>query len=347
MITVQEAAKLVSGEVVGEAGVKITGLASPYHSGPGCLTFAVVPEQLEAAKNGPASCVMTNMDVSGYPKPVIKVKDIKLSLTVIYNAFLKIMPRPKGGIHPRAVISGTAKVGANAGIGANAVIGERADIGKDVTIGNNTVIGDDVRIGEGTRIYDNVTIYYGSVIGRNTIIHSGAVIGADGFGFITRPDGIYKVPQMGVAVIGDNVEIGANSCVDRGTFDNTVVGDNVKLDNLVQIAHNVKMGKNVFIAAQSGIAGSSTVGDNVMMGGQSGISDHLKIGNNVQIGAKSAVIKHNVKDGSIIWGYPARDVKLFLKETAFLILLAKKKREIMKLLRGVSGADSGEEKDEA
>jgi len=181
-----------------------------------------------------------------------------------------------------------------------------------------------------------VSVYELSVIGNNVIIHAGAVIGSDGFGFIPKGDRTLKVPQMGNVVIEDNVEIGANSCIDRGTFTNTVIGKGTKLDNLVQVAHNVKLGRNVLIAGQCGIAGSSTVGDNTMMGGQVGISDHINIGKDVKIGAQSGVTKQTVSDGAVLFGYPARDANEIMRQTAFVSWLYKNAGKIRKLLKKFS-----------
>jgi UDP-3-O-[3-hydroxymyristoyl] glucosamine N-acyltransferase len=194
------------------------------------------------------------------------------------------------------------------------------------------VIGDKCALGDNVKIYPNVSIYKGINIGNNVIIHSGTVIGSDGFGFIPKDDKIYKVPQLCGVKIEDDVEIGANVCIDRGAFTDTIIGRGTKLDNLVQIAHNCRIGKNVMIAGQSGIAGSTVIGDNTMMGGNVGISDHAVIGKNVKIAAKSAV-KGEVSDGATIMGYPAIDAKEYLQIHALLNILRKKSTLLRSLLR--------------
>lgn len=317
MITLNKISSIIDGTVKGDGEVMIKGMTSAILAKPGDLTYAMDESQLEMVKSSKASCVMTTLETKDYPKPVLKVKDMKEALTVVYNTMVKLTPLRENKIHPSSVIEDNAIFGENIYVGANSVIAA------DVTIGNNV------------KIFPNVTIYSGTVIGNNVTIHSGTVIGADGFGYIQRGGEIYKVPQMGAVIINDNVEIGANVCIDRGTFDNTVIGENSKIDNLVQVAHNVKIGKNVFIAGLSGIGGSVTIGNNVMMGGQVGIKDHSKIEDNVKIGARAGIIKNFVKEGSTFFGYPAKDADTIKKELAFLSWLTKKRDKIMKLFKEI------------
>jgi UDP-3-O-[3-hydroxymyristoyl] glucosamine N-acyltransferase len=227
---------------------------------------------------------------------------------------MEMAPPSKGEIHPTAVIAGSAVLGENVSVGANAVVG------------NN------VKIGDFSKICPNVTIYDNTIIGSKVIIHSGSVIGADGFGYIPKDGKIYKVPQLGRVVIEDNVEIGSNTSIDRGTFTDTVIGENSKIDNLCQISHNVKIGKNVFIAALSGIAGSSTVGDGTMMGGNVGVADHVRIGKNVKIGGKTGVHGH-VQDNKTIFGYPFREASEARKLHAITSLMLKRDKAFRKMLR--------------
>ncbi|RKY41729.1 MAG: UDP-3-O-(3-hydroxymyristoyl)glucosamine N-acyltransferase [Candidatus Makaraimicrobium thalassicum] len=332
MITVNEIAKLVDGTVGGDGGIHIKGMASSRFAEEGDITFALDGEELERAGKSRASCVLTMVDMENYPKTTLRVGDMKLAITMLYNAMLEMKPPGKGVIHPAAVIAKSAGLGRDVSIGPNAVIGEAARIGDNTTVSANCVIGKNVTIGQRSCLYPNVTVYDCSVIGDRVIIHSGSVIGADGFGYVPREGKIYKVPQMGNVVIEDDVEIGANSCVDRGTFTSTVIGRGVKLDNQVQIAHNVKLGRNVIIAGQSAVAGSSTVGDNTMLGGQVGITDHVSIGSNVKAGAKTG-ITGNVKDDKVIFGYPAREVADARKLFALLSLLLKNARKFRALLR--------------
>lgn len=332
MATVDEIAKLVGGTVIGDGKIQVKGMASFDFAEEGDVTFAFDEEGLQRAGKSKASCVFTTAHVEDYPKTVLRVGDMKQALTVLYNAMLEMAPPEKGVIHPSAVIAESAGLGENVSVGAHAVIGEAARIGDNTAVGANCVIGKNVTIGQGSFLAPNVTVYDNTVIGNKVIIHSGTVIGADGFGYVPMEGKIYKVPQMGNVVIEDEVEIGANSCVDRGTFTTTVIGRGTKIDNLVQIAHNVKLGRNVLIAAQSGIAGSAAVGDNVMMGGQVGVSDHVSIGNNVKIGAKTGVTSR-VGENKVLFGYPYREASEARKLHGLLSLLLRNASKIKALLR--------------
>jgi UDP-3-O-[3-hydroxymyristoyl] glucosamine N-acyltransferase len=210
------------------------------------------------------------------------------------------------GIHPSAVIDRDARIGEGARIGAHAVIGRGTVIGRDSVIGHGTVIGEDVLIGEGTLIYHNVTVREGTKIGSRVIVHSGSTIGADGFGFAPRPDGSYeKIPQLGIVVLEDDVEVGANCTIDRATMGETRVKSGAKLDNLIQVAHNVVIGENTVIAAQAGISGSTKIGRQSMIGGQVGITGHLSIADGTKIGAQSGVHRSVKETGQTLFGSPA------------------------------------------
>jgi len=332
MFTVNEAAKLVSGAVIGDGNARVKGMAPCDFAEEGDITFAFDGEGLERAGKSRASCVLTTSGVENYPKTVLQVGDMKLALTVLYNAMLEMKLFAKGIIHPTAIISENAVLGKDVSIGPNAVIDDSAKIGDNSVVGANCVIGKNVTIGRKSYLHPNVTVYENTVIGNKVIIHSGTVLGADGFGYIPKDGKIYKVPQMGNVIIEDDVEIGANSCVDKGAFATTVVGRGTKIDNQVQIAHNVKLGKNVMVAGQSGIAGSSTVGDNTMMGGNVGIADHVNVGSNVKIGAKTGVHGH-VRDNKVIFGYPYREAADARKLYGLLSLLIKNGRKFRAFLR--------------
>lgn len=314
MLTINDIAKRIGGEVIGEGSLSVNKLTNIYFAEEKDMTFAFTEDELDKAAQSKACAVLSILSRENYPKTILRVNDIKNAATLIYNVMLETNKPKKTFIHHSAVISETARVGEN------------------VIIGANCVIGNNVTIGRGTVLYPNVTIYDQVIIGRNVIIHSGTTIGADGFGYVSKNGKIYKVPQMGSVIIEDNVEIGANSCVDRGTFSNTVIGENTKLDNLIQIAHNVKIGKNVMIAAQTGIAGSSMVGDNTMIGGQAGVTDHVKIGKDVKIAAKAGII-HSVKDGDIRMGYPSRGIMEAKKIHALLSLMLKNADKFRALFR--------------
>ncbi len=332
MIILDQVAGFVNGQVLGDGNTEITGLSRIEMAKKGDITFAMDPEELGKAEKSQASCILTAEDTKNCAKPVLKVDDMKMAITVIYNAMLTEKKPAAGRINETAVISDTAVLGKNISLGPWVSIGGKTVIGDGASISANVVIGDNCVLGNNVVIYPNVTLYNGIIIGNNVIIHSGTVIGADGFGFVPKGDKIYKVPQLCGVKIEDDVEIGANVCIDRGAFTDTVIGKGSKLDNLIQIAHNCKIGNNVLIAGQSGIAGSTVIGDNTMMGGNVGISDHAEIGKNVKIAAKSAVMG-KVKDGSVIMGYPAIEAKEYLQIHALMNVLRKKSKQLRSLLR--------------
>jgi UDP-3-O-[3-hydroxymyristoyl] glucosamine N-acyltransferase len=343
-LSVDEISKFIGGTVIGNGKAKIRDIVYREFAGESDMTFALDERELEEAAGTKAACVVTTIKKDNYPKTILLVDDIKKALVMMYNGMLEIKPPKKGQVHPTAVIAKDVKTGKNADIGPYATLESGVCLGDNVRIGANCFIGEGTTIGDGTIIYPNVVIYDHMRIGRKVIIHASTVIGADGFGFVPKGDKIYKVPQMGNVVIGDNVEIGSCSCIDRGTFGQTVIGDNTKIDNLVQIAHNVKIGKNVFVAGQSGIAGSSTVGDNTMMGGQVGISDHVDVGKNVKLAAKTG-ISGRVPDGRVMFGYPAREASETKQMYAALNVITKYRRQLLRFLKTLP-ARSGEDKKE-
>ncbi len=334
MVKIKELARMVGGVVIGDGDVAVGNISGWENATEKDITFAFDEEGLKKAAECKAPCVLAMESVEKYKKTILKVPNMKEAVTIIYNVLSGSKVHESTGVHPTALIAKTAKVAGTVSIGPNAVIGERAEIGERTIIKANSVIGENVRIGSMTVIEPNVTVYANSVIGNKVLIHAGVVIGADGFGFITKGDTIYKVPQLGKAVIEDNVEIGANSCVDRGTFADTVVGAGSKLDNEVQIAHNVKIGKNVLIAALTGIGGSATVGDNTMIGGLVGIADHVKIGRDVKIGGKTGVTG-SVPDGTVVFGYPHREAAEIRKMHALFTLMVERFSGFKKFLRGI------------
>jgi len=246
-----------------------------------------------------------------------------------YHAYARVaslfypMPAANGEIHPSASVAADAMIGKGVEVGANAVIGSGAEIGDASIVAPGAVIGDGVRIGTNTRIGANATVAHATV-GDDTIIHTGARIGQDGFGFAMGPAGHVKVPQLGRVIVGSNVEIGANTTIDRGTGPDTVIGDGSKIDNLVQIAHNVQIGQNCVIVSQAGISGSTELGDFVVLAGQVGLTGHLKIGSGARIAAQSGVMR-NVDPGQEMGGSPAKPVRTWLKEVATLERMARKK----------------------
>lgn len=337
MITISEIAELIDGEVIGDGSVEIKKLSHPRFAAEGEMTFAVDKETLSLAKKNNAACILTIMDIKEYGKTILKVKDMKIATTMLYNVLRERDLSQKEEIHPSAVIAEDVKIGQNIFIGPNVVVEKGAVIGDHTSIKAGCFIGEKVIIGKKCCLNPNVTIYEHTEISDRVILHAGVVIGADGFGYIPKDGKIYKVPQMGKVVIGENVEIGANTCIDRGTFDTTVIGKNTKIDNLVQIAHNVKIGEGVFMAALNGIAGSVVIGDNVMLGGMAGVSDHVHIAKDKKIAAKAGVIGNiEETDPDEYFGYPARGAKDAMKQVAFLAWLYKNAVKIRKVLKDVS-----------
>ena len=305
--TAEMIAGLLNGEIVGDKEATVSTVSSIDGGKAGSLAYLTNPRYEQYIYTTEASIVL--VDKTFEPKESVKATLIKvenvgecvLNLLEMYNA---AKPRKKG-ISKLASIAESATVGEDCYIGDFAVVESGAKVGNNVQIYPQCYVGDKVVIGEGTKLYPGVKIYEGCVIGKNCILHAGAVIGADGFGFAPREDGTFaKIPQLGNVIIEDNVEIGANTCIDRAKTDSTIIHSGVKLDNLIQLGHNVEVGANTVMSAQVGIAGTSKVGSNCFIAGQVGIADHVTIGNEVKIGSKSGIDK-NVADGEIRFGYPA------------------------------------------
>lgn len=330
--SVKELASLINGEAVGDVAAQIHSLSSIESAKEGEMAFAFSKEHLQRLEETAASCIVVPKEFN-FPskKTLIKTPNPREAFINLLNFFYR-PARKKPEIHKQAVISNDASLGKDVYIGPYAVIEDGATIGDNTTIEAGVYVGKETKIGKGTFIYPNVTVYHNCTIGNNVIIHSGTVIGSDGFGFIQK-DGIHhKIPQIGKVVIGDNVEIGSNVSIDRATVGETVIGDGTKLDNIIQIAHNVKIGKNVVMAGESGIAGSAIIEDNVTIAAQVGIKDHVRIGKGAIIAAKSAV-KDDIEPGKIVAGIPAKDGRELAKELAAVTKLTKNINKIFHLLK--------------
>lgn len=318
---IRELAELIEGQVEGSGDIDIKGLSGIDKAKSGDLTFAIDEDRLEGAERSGASCVLTNRTIRKSSKTLIRVTNPKLSFLIIYNTFNAPKDR-ESFIHPMATVSDSVIMGKNVWIGPNVSVEEGTRIGDHVIIESGSAIKKNCEIGSFCRIYPNVTLYDNTKLQKNVTLHSGAVIGSDGFGYVKDKGKIYKFPQLGKVIIEDDVEIGANTTIDRGSLNDTVIGAGSKIDNLCQIAHNVRIGKNALIAAQCGISGGTIVGDNVTMGGKAGIVDNVTIGNDVTIGAASAVIG-SIKEGSVVWGVPARPIAHTKRQMAILSRLTK------------------------
>jgi UDP-3-O-[3-hydroxymyristoyl] glucosamine N-acyltransferase len=300
-------AKQLSGEVVGDANAVLTGFAMTNAAKAGDLTFAENPEYFAAAEASAATAIIAGKEASSSKKIVIRVANPRVAFA---KALALFFPEPKfaPGIHPSAVIAASSQIDPSAYIGPHCTVGERVKIGANCVLQSGVSIGDDSALGDGTNLFPNVTVYSRSQIGKRVRIHSGTVIGSDGFGYVFDSGFHRKVPQIGNVVIGDDVEIGSNVSVDRAALGSTVIGKGTKIDNLVQVAHNVEIGEHSILCAQVGIAGSAKVGSYCVLAGQVGIAGHLKIGNQVTIGSKAGVM-HNIPDGESWLGIPAQPDK--------------------------------------
>ena len=305
--TAGQIADQINGTIVGDRDVDIFNISKIEEGTKGSLTFLANPKYTEFIYSTNASAAIVAEDFEPTEKintTLIKVKDPYSSFTTILELFNKEITSKKG-ISEFTVIDKNAIISDSSYIGSFTTIGKDSKISDNCIIENHVCIGNNVEIGEGTRIYPGVKILDDSKIGKNCIIHSSCSIGSDGFGFAPNDDGSYKkIPQTGNVIIGDNVEIGSNSTIDRATLGSTIIHKGVKLDNQIQIAHNVEIGENTAIAAQSGIAGSTKIGRNCMIGGQVGIIGHLKIGDNVKIQAQAGVTS-DIKSNSRVTGTPA------------------------------------------
>ncbi len=303
--TLAEIAEIVNGTVVGDRNVLIRGFGGIEDAGEGELTFIANSKYISRAHKTKASAIIVSEGVEIKGKPVIQTNNPSLAFAEVVSLFAGSRSSEWQGIHPSAIISSDAEIGENVTIGPYSVIANRVKIGNNTVIYPCCCIGKDSVIGSDCLFYPNVTIYEGTYIGNRVIIHSGTVIGSDGFGFV-NVDGVHKkIPQIGSVFIEDDVEIGANVTIDRARFKKTVIGEGTKIDNLVQIAHNVEIGKNCIIIAQVGISGSTKIGDGAILAGQVGTAGHINIGKGAVVAGKTAVMK-DVPAFTRVWGNPAR-----------------------------------------
>jgi UDP-3-O-[3-hydroxymyristoyl] glucosamine N-acyltransferase len=303
--TLKEIAELVRGEVTGDENTVITGVAGIREACEGEITFLSNPKYLSLLKKTAASAVVTSRDIKDSSKPLIRTDNPSLAFAKIVSSFSPSEIRHPKGVHPTAILGKDVKLGKAAALGAYVVIGDEVSIGDNSIIYSGCFIGHNTKIGKDNLIYPNVSIRENITIGDRVIIHSGTVIGSDGFGYATIDGKHHKIPQTGTVEIGDDVEIGANVTVDRARFDNTIIGKGTKIDNLVQIAHNVVIGEDCIIVSQTGISGSTVLGKNVTIAGQVGIVGHVTIGDRVVIMAQSGVTKSLAPD-TVVWGTPAK-----------------------------------------
>lgn len=317
--TAKQIADFIGGRVEGNENATVSTFAKIEEGKEGAITFLSNPKYTPYIYETKASIVLINEDVQ-LEKPVsatlIRVKNAYECVAKLLQMYAASLPK-KTGIHPLAFVS------------------ESAEIGKDVYIGPFTFVGEGVKIGDGSIINPNVTIYDGCQIGKNVTIHAGSVIGADGFGFAPNTEGYEKIPQLGIVIIEDNVEIGANTCVDRSTMGQTVIHKGVKLDNLIQVAHNCEIGENTVMSAQVGMAGSTKIGAWCMVGGQAGFAGHIHVADKTMVGAQCGVINNTKGNGENLIGSPAMDPKDFFKAKALYRCLPDMYKEISALRKEI------------
>ena len=315
----KDIAHFLNGKIIGDENVKVNNLSKIEEGKAGTLTFLANPKYTPYIYTTQASIVLVNkgfVPENEIKATLIEVDDAYSCLAMLLNMVNQARPEKKG-IEDGAHVAASAVLPESIYIGAFAYIGENAVLGEGCKIYPQAYIGDNVKIGMGTIIYPGVKIYHDCVIGSNCIIHAGTVIGADGFGFAPHNGSYEKIAQIGNVVIEDFVEIGANTTIDRATMGSTIIHEGVKLDNLIQVAHNVEVGNNTVIAAQTGIAGSTKVGSHCMIGGQVGFAGHISIGDRVNVGAQSG-IPNNVKPDSTILGYPAVPAREFARSVVMI-----------------------------
>jgi len=324
-VPISEIVAFAGGRYNGPAGRMIDGVAPLAGAGETHLSFLSNPKYASQLASTRAAAILVSDDVAGDDDRFIRVANPYFAMASVVAKYFDRRPMPQG-------ISKLASIAPSAILGANVAIGPFSTIADDVVLGDNVVIFQNVSIeagstiGDNTIVYPQVSIYDRSIIGKRCIIHSGVVIGADGYGFATEGGKHHKIPQIGIVRIGDDVEIGAGSTIDRAALGETSIGDGTKIDDLVMIAHNVKVGRNCLLVAQVGIAGSTQLGDNVVVAGQSGFSGHLTIGNGVQVAAKSAVLD-DVPDGTKVMGIPAIPFREFARREATLRRMTRRKTE--------------------
>ena len=335
--TAKQIAELIQGRVEGDENTAVSTFAKIEEGVPGAISFLSNPKYTHYIYDTKSSVVLINEDVE-LEKPVsatlIRVKNAYECVAKLLQFYESMKPAKKG-IDSLAYISPKAQIGEDVYVGAFAYIGDGVVLGKGSQVYPHTVVCEGVTIGEKCILYPNVTIYQGCKLGNNVTIHAGSVIGADGFGFAPNTGGYDKIPQIGIVVIEDNVEIGANTCVDRSTMGQTIIHQGVKLDNLIQVAHNCEIGENTVMSAQAGMAGSTKIGAWCMVGGQAGFSGHIQVADKTFIGAQCGVIKNTKGDGESLIGSPAMDPKMFFKAKAIYSKLPDMYRQIAQLQREV------------
>jgi len=338
-LTAAEIARQIDGEVLGDASVHLTGFAPADKARAGDLTFAENQTYFNRAEQSAAAAIMVDGQFTSTKKTLIRVPNARIAFAKVLPLFF---PDPvlAPGVHPTAVVAASAQVDPTAHIGPHCVVGEQVRIGARCVLHGGDHAGANCVIGADTQLFPNVVLYPRTQLGQRVRIHAGAVIGSDGFGYVLDAGAHRKVPQIGHVIVHDDVEIGANVTIDRGALGPTSIGRGTKIDNLVQIAHNVAIGEHCLVIAQAGIAGSTKLGNFVTLAGQVGLAGHLKIGNKVTIAAQSGVM-HDIADGEKWFGYPAQPDRQMKRQILALQQLPELLRRVAELEKKLAGAGAG------
>ena len=329
--TARKLAEAIGATLEGDGELEIAGVAAPERAGARDLIYVEAEKHAKRAAASAATCVVAREGIALARKTVLRCGQPKVAFA---KAAALLLGRPPiaTGIHPTAIMAGLARVAEDVGIGPYAVIGEDARIGTGTQIGAHAVIGAGCWIGEHCRVHPHVTLYGGVRIGHRVEIHSGAVIGADGFGYARGEGKYWKFPQAGIVEIGDDVEIGANTTIDRGSLDDTRLAEGIKLDNLVHVGHNCQIGAHTVVAAQAGLSGSCVFGRNVTVGGQAGFGERCKLEDGAVIGGQSGVLGgKTIRAGETVWGTPARPLEKFKAQFAWFLRLSELAARIQEL----------------
>lgn len=338
----EELCRAVAGTLVGGGDALITGASSLDEAGAGDLAYIASDRFVAAAQRSGAAAFVVGRPIPELQRPQIVVPHPAYAFARAVQQFFTAPYRPRG-IAPQVIQGAEVQIGPDPSIWPQVTLGDRVSIGARVTLYPGVFIGDDAVVGDDSLLYPNVTVREQCVIGRRVIIHSGTVIGSDGFGYVQHEGRHQKIPQIGVVVIEDDVELGANVTVDRASFGRTVIRRGTKVDNLVQVAHNVIVGEDCILVAQVGIAGSTTLGRHVMVGGQAGLSDHLQIGDRVMIAARSGV-NRDVSPGQIVSGAPVMPHEVWVKSQAVIPRLPELRQQVRDLERRVRALEARAER---
>jgi len=330
-LTARQVAEKIAAMVEGDGAFELTGVAAPERAGTKDLIYVEAAKHLERAAASEAMCVVAKSGLALPGKVILRSEQPKVAFAKAAMLLVERAPIATG-VHPTAIVAALARLGENVGVGPYAVIGEDVHVGEGTQIGAHAVIGAGCWIGAHCRIHPHVTIYAGVRVGNGVEIHSGAVLGGDGFGYAFDGQRYWKFPQAGIVEVGEHAEIGANVTIDRGSLDDTRIGEGVKLDNLVHVGHNVKIGAHTVIAAQTGISGSCDLGHHVVIGGQAGFGEHCTVEDGVVIGGQSGILNgKTVQRGQVVWGTPARPLAKFKEAYGWFARLPELGERVRKL----------------